>query len=59
MQAWIEIHQEELMRDWHLASGQEMFRIVAFEIGSSEIIKFSPCQRTMTFTLDLKFNFPR
>lgn len=28
VQAWIEIHQEELMRDWHLAvSGQPVFRI--------------------------------
>jgi hypothetical protein len=28
VQAWIEIHQEELMRDWHLAvTGQAIFRI--------------------------------
>ena len=26
--AWIEIHQEDLMRDWHLAvTGQAIFRI--------------------------------
>ena len=26
--AWIEIHQEELMKDWHLAvNGQAIFRI--------------------------------
>jgi Domain of unknown function (DUF4160) len=28
IQAWIEIHQEELMKDWHLAvTGQAIFRI--------------------------------
>ena len=28
VQAWIEIHQDELMRDWHLAvTGQPIFRI--------------------------------
>jgi hypothetical protein len=28
VQAWIEIHQEELMKDWHLAvNGQAIFRI--------------------------------
>ena len=28
VEAWIEIHQEELMRDWHLAvNGQAIFRI--------------------------------
>ena len=28
VQAWIEIHQEELMRDWNLAvTGQAIFRI--------------------------------
>ena len=27
-QAWIEIHQDELMKDWHLAvNGQAIFRI--------------------------------
>ncbi|MBF0388090.1 MAG: DUF4160 domain-containing protein [Candidatus Omnitrophica bacterium] len=28
VQAWIEIHKDDLMADWHLAaSGQEVFRI--------------------------------
>ena len=28
VQAWIEIHQEELLKDWHLAvNGQAIFRI--------------------------------
>ena len=28
VQAWIEIHQEELMADWHLAvTGQSVFKI--------------------------------
>ena len=28
VQAWIEIHQEELMKDWHLSvNGQAIFRI--------------------------------
>ena len=28
VQAWIEIHQEELMADWHLAiSGNEVYKI--------------------------------
>ncbi len=28
VQAWIEIHQEELMADWHLAvNGQSVFKI--------------------------------
>jgi len=56
VQAWIEIHKEELAVDWQLAvNGDEPFRIAPLQSGNTMLCNVISVSTTPDFQIDLQY----